>query len=46
MIALIAHAFIVRYQFYTINFRYKNVIQSSLFFAYKNVTQRALFFVS
>ena len=37
LIALIVHAFIVRYQYQTINFRYKNVTQSALFFAYKNV---------
>ena len=35
MIALIVRAFIVRYQYYKINFRYKNVTQSALFFAFK-----------
>ena len=30
---------------YTINFRYKNVTQSRLFFAYKNITQSVRFFV-
>ena len=34
LIALIVRAFIVRYQYYTINFRYKNVTQSALFFVY------------
>ena len=44
MISLIVRTFIVRYQYYTINFRYKNVTQSELFFVYKNVMQNALFF--
>ena len=38
-------AFIVRYQYYTINFRYKNVTQRALFFAYENVTQSVRLFV-
>ena len=39
LIALIVRAFVVRYQHFTINVRYKNVTQSEFFFAYKNVTQ-------
>ena len=46
MIAPILRAFIVRYQYYTINFRYKTVTQIALFFAYKNVTQSERLFVS
>ena len=38
MIALIVRAFIVRYEYYTIYFRYKNVTQSALFLKYINVT--------
>ena len=34
-IYLIVRAFIVRYQYYTINVRYKNVMQRALYFAYK-----------
>ena len=43
--ALIVRAFILRYPYYTINFRYKNVSQSGLFFAYKNVKQSVRLFV-
>ena len=45
LIDLILRAFIVRYQYYTIKFRYKNVTQSALFFAYKNVTQSVRLFI-
>ena len=38
MICLVERAFIVRYQYYTIHFRYKYVTQSAFFFSYKNVT--------
>ena len=34
MIALIVRAFMVMYQYYTINIRYKNLTQSALFFLY------------
>ena len=32
---MIVHVFILKYQYYTINFWYKNLAQSALFFAYK-----------
>ena len=35
LIALIVCACIVRYQYYTIDFRYKTVMQRALFFGYK-----------
>ena len=45
LIALIVREFIVRYQYYKISFRYKNVTQSALFCAYKNVTRSVGIFV-
>ena len=36
---------VYRYQYYMVNFRYKNVTQSALFFGYKNVTQSVRIFV-
>ena len=45
MIAIIICEFIVRYQYYTIDFRYKNVTQNALFFAYKNVMKIVRIFV-
>ena len=41
---MIVRAFIDRYQYYMIHFRYKNVIQSALFFVYKNETESVLYF--
>ena len=42
---MIVRAFIVRYHYYTTNFRYKNVSKSALFFAYKNVTQSVRIYI-
>ena len=36
---------VYRYQYYTVNFRDKNVTQSALFFGYKNVKQSVRIFV-
>ena len=36
---------VYRYHYYTVNFRYKNVTQSELYFGFKNVTQSVRLFV-
>ena len=41
-IDLIVWAFLVRYQYYAISHRRKNVMQSALIFVYKNLTQNIL----
>ena len=44
-ISLIVRAFIFRYQYYAINFWFKNITKSALFFEYKNITQSVRIFV-
>ena len=45
MIALIVREFIVRYQYYTINYIYKDVTQSAIMFVYKSVAQIVMLFL-
>ena len=46
MIVPIVYMFILRYEYYMINFRSKKVSQTGLFFGFKNVTQSVKLFVS